>query len=339
MNKKVSCFVTALLLSIFSSGCGDSVSRGTNSDMAISKFKNIINEFRNEGPVKQILTWEKQIMSPVMKLLKEIEESPDIINDKELLNKNLEQVRQWEKELNKYRVVKVNDEYLYFSKCFLKKLELKLEQLLKNEQSNQQDVRDFQDAKLAYENVRSVLFDKKELYQFDNKEKVKTGMSYEDVRSLMNMPGIKLPTIDIKYPSENIVKGYYEQYLWVKNDKALFVAFKDGSSNKIKYFDDHKKAEARRQNVNKEYGYNLPHLGEWFIKILEQKPWSNAICDILCLPEHQLIAYKIVDYDGSVHEYSSRIWIFGNGYFYGDFIDGQLSRWKTQCLINDFWNE
>lgn len=74
---------------------------------------------------------------------------------------------------------------------------------------------------------------------------------------------------------------------------------------------------------------------------LNERTWWMSITHWLRRPGQLLQSYETSDYKdpGKLIKHERYIWVIGDGYLYGDFVNKRLVAWKYEGISNGMWNE
>jgi len=87
-----------------------------------------------------------------------------------------------------------------------------------------------------------------------------------------------------------------------------------------------------------ETNYQFP---KWAINNIVRKPWIGALMQWFKMPGEHLHKHLVQDGKDPKkwYRHETYVWVQGNGFFYGYFVNDKLIKWQTYCINAGFYNE
>lgn len=222
MYKRLTALLLASAISLSLLGCGQQSPIQNNSNKLQAAFF-------AKGPAASLAKIDKEVMLPALALVEQIDLGK-VKSDESQLKK----LQSGTKRLKDEEIVRLNDAYLFFGKRYLQALEeyVKLSLAKEDNKARLFKTGRLEDAKLAFVNARNIVLNQKSLYKLETLEasQLHKGMTYEELRSLLQMPGEILETFIVTEHKDNSNKKI-QPILWVYKGQYLYVEFVEGKSS------------------------------------------------------------------------------------------------------------
>ena len=230
MNKKLYGMMSLFLLSMSICGCSKA--------LVFDKENNRIQApLLAMGPAASLAKIDEEIMKPILAVTDDNTGSRQKLEQVEQSKQILQCVQKGNERLAKETVMRLNDKYLFFAKRYLKTVEQYLLLSQKANYENNDTVAqlmkfqeiDLEDARMAFLRSRALVAGQKDSYNLGDvqENQFHKGMSYVQIRKLLNMPGEHLDTFTIPSANNTSVRTI-EPVLWASNSGFLYVEFEKG---------------------------------------------------------------------------------------------------------------
>lgn len=222
MNKKLIALLFASALSLLAVGCGQ--------EGPLKKQDNKIQvAAMAKGPAASLAAIDNEVMLPVLQLAEQAEQGQAVITEAEL-----QKIQTGLKRLQAEEIIRLNDGYLFFGTRYLQALEEYLQLVAKKETVKAETVKvgKLEDAKLGFLNARNMLLGNPSQYRLSSLEakQLHKGMTYEEIRKMLQMPGEHLEGFVVTDYINKISKTV-QPVIWVADSQYLYVEFIDGKSS------------------------------------------------------------------------------------------------------------
>lgn len=164
-------------------------------------------------------------------------------------NADAKKLHNLRKKLDNIESIKLNDEYLYYTRLMLERMAERLECIEKQAfLKESKEIIRYRDrgwylerrlvweARYGSENAASVILQGKSKHRFNNAGAIKKGHSYESVMHILKMPGEWLPDINEKTGNKIVT---HRQSVWIDGEQVIYVDFIDGRASKWKFMRIH----------------------------------------------------------------------------------------------------
>lgn len=224
MNKKILSVLLIFVFSLLLWGCSSGPIENKNDGMGAPLLAG--------GPAAQLAKIDKDVMLPALGFYENIAKY-----DQAHLQEYRQSITVGMESINREEIVRLNDAYLYFGKKYLYALDEFLNLVLQKQYDKAEQFKkvNLEDARLAFVNARNVVINKESSYKLNiiDSQQITKGMSYYDLRGMLNMPGEHLESFAV-IDYKNKISKNIEPVLWEYNGQYLYVEFVDGKSTKWK---------------------------------------------------------------------------------------------------------